>query len=79
MLIIKCKTSVTDGVFLGHYVAEDSNQEFRASVINADNPHTCSRVRENAKLTPGSKERSGRGGMGEYIVDVKFRELKRQM
>jgi len=65
MLIIKCKTSVTDGVFLGHYVAEDSNQEFRASVINADNPHTSlARVRENAKLTPGSKERSGRGGHG---------------
>jgi GTP-binding protein HflX len=36
-------------------------------------------VRENAKLTPGSRERPGKGGMGEYSVDVKFRDLKRQM
>jgi GTPase len=36
-------------------------------------------VRENAKLTPGSRERAGKGGMGEYTVDVKFRDLKRQM
>ena len=37
------------------------------------------RVRESAKLTPGSRERAGKGGMGEYTVDVKFRDLKRQM
>jgi GTP-binding protein HflX len=36
------------------------------------------RVRENAKLTSGN-ERPGKGGMGEYTVDVKFRDLKRQM
>jgi hypothetical protein len=32
---------------ISNYVAEDSNQEFRASVINADNPHTCSRGHHN--------------------------------
>jgi GTP-binding protein HflX len=37
------------------------------------------RVRENAKLTSGSTERPGKGGMGEYTVDVKFRDLKRRM
>ena len=33
------------------------------------------RVRENAKLTSGN-ERAGKGGMGEYTVDVKFRLKK---
>ena len=37
------------------------------------------RVREKAKLTSGSTERPGKGGMGEYTVDVKFRDLKRRM
>ena len=36
------------------------------------------RIRENAKLASGS-ERPGRGGMGVYVVDVKFRDLKRRM
>ena len=44
MLMIKCKTCE---VFPGLYVAEDSNQEFRAPVINADNSHTCSRGHHN--------------------------------
>src|SRR5438093_13371531 len=37
------------------------------------------RVRENAKLTSGSTERPRKGCMGEYTVDVKFRDLKRRM
>jgi GTP-binding protein HflX len=37
-----------------------------------------SRVREAAKITSGG-ERAGKGGMGEYVVDVKFRDLKRRM
>jgi GTP-binding protein HflX len=36
------------------------------------------RIRENAKLSSGS-ERPGKGGMGVYVVDVKFRDLKRRM
>ena len=45
MLMLKCKTC--GEVFPGLYVAEDSNQEFRASVINADNSRTCSRGHRN--------------------------------
>jgi hypothetical protein len=45
MLMIKCKTC--GEVFPGLYVAEDSNQEFRASATNADNLHTCSRGHHN--------------------------------
>ena len=36
------------------------------------------RVRENAKQVSGN-ERPGKGGMGVYVVDVKFRDLKRRM
>jgi GTPase len=53
--------------------------EAKLQIQLAEIKYQMPRVRENAKLTTGSKERSGRGGMGEYIVDVKFRELKRQM
>ena len=45
MLMIKCKTC--GEVFPGLYVAEDSNQELRASAINADNSHKCSRGHYN--------------------------------
>ena len=44
MLMIKCKTCE---VFPGLCVAEDSNQESRASVTNADNSRTCSRGHRN--------------------------------
>jgi hypothetical protein len=44
MLMIKCKTCE---VFPGYYVAEDSNQEFRASVINANDLHPSSRRYHN--------------------------------
>ena len=37
------------------------------------------RVRDKTKLMSKSNERAGKGGMGEYIVDVQFRDLKRQM
>jgi GTP-binding protein HflX len=36
------------------------------------------RVRENANLTSGG-DRPGKGGMGEYVVYVKFRDLKRRI
>ena len=36
------------------------------------------RVRESANLSTGM-ERPGKGGGGEYVVDVKFRDLKRQI
>jgi GTP-binding protein HflX len=53
--------------------------EAKLQIQLAEIKYQMPRVRENAKLTPGSKERSGRGGMGEYTVDVKFRDLRRQM
>jgi GTPase len=53
--------------------------EAKLQIQLAEIKYEMPRVRENARLTPGSRERAGKGGMGEYTVDVKFRDLKRQM
>jgi GTPase len=53
--------------------------EAKLQIQLAEIKYQMPRVRESAKLTPGSRERAGKGGMGEYTVDVKFRDLKRQM
>jgi len=52
--------------------------EAKLQIELAEVKYEIPRVRENARLTSGS-ERPGKGGMGEYVVDVKFRELKRRM
>lgn len=53
--------------------------EAKLQIQLAEIEYEMPRVRENAKLWSNSKERAGKGGMGEYIVDVHFRDLKRQM
>jgi GTPase len=53
--------------------------EAKLQIQLAEIKYQMPRVREGAKLTPGSRQRAGKGGMGEYTVDVKFRDLKRQM
>ena len=53
--------------------------EAKLQIQLAEIKYEMPRVRENARLTPGSGERAGKGGMGEYAIDVKFRDLKRQM
>ena len=53
--------------------------EAKLQIELAEVKYEMPRVRENAKLTSGSTERAGKGGMGEYTVDVKFRDLKRRM
>ncbi len=53
--------------------------EAKLQIELAEVKYEMPRVRENAKLTSGSTERPGKGGMGEYTVDVKFRDLKRRM
>jgi GTP-binding protein HflX len=53
--------------------------EAKLQIQLAEIKYEMPRVRENAKLTSESRERPGKGGMGEYSVDVKFRDLKRQM
>ena len=52
--------------------------EAKLQIELAEAKYEIPRVRENAKITSGN-ERPGKGGSGEYVVDVKFRELKRRM
>ena len=53
--------------------------EAKLQIQLAEIEYKMPRVRENAKLSSLSKERAGKGGKGEYIVDVHFRDLKRQI
>ena len=55
-----------------------TSTEAKLQIELAEIQYEMPRVRENAKLTSGG-ERPGKGGMGEYVVDVKFRDLKRRM
>lgn len=52
--------------------------EAKLQIELAEIKYEIPRVREGAKLITGN-ERPGKGGSGEYVVDVKFRELKRRM
>jgi GTPase len=52
--------------------------EAKLQIELAEIKYEIPRVRESARITSGS-ERPGKGGSGEYVVDVKFRELKRRM
>ena len=61
------------------FFSRATSTEAKLQIQLAEIKYEMPRVRENAKLTPGSTERAGKGGMGEYTVDVKFRDLKRQM
>ncbi len=55
-----------------------STNEAKLQIQLAEIKYEMPRVREIAKMTTG-KERPGKGGSGEYTVDVKFRDLKRRM
>ena len=66
-------------LILDIFYSRATTTEAKLQIQLAEIKYEMPRVRENAKLTPGSTERAGKGGMGEYTVDVKFRDLKRQM
>jgi GTP-binding protein HflX len=52
--------------------------EAKLQIELAEIQYQMPRVRETAKLSSGG-ERAGKGGMGEYVVDVRFRDLKRRI
>ena len=66
-------------LILNIFHSRASTVEAKLQIELAEVKYEMPRVRENAKLTSGSTERAGKGGMGEYTVDVKFRDLKRRM
>ncbi|MGA7369790.1 MAG: GTPase HflX [Nitrososphaeraceae archaeon] len=66
-------------LILNIFHARATTTESKLQIELAEVKYEMPRVREKAKLTAGSTERPGKGGMGEYRVDVKFRDLKRRM
>ena len=59
------------------YIRSTTN-EAKLQIQLAEIKYELPRIKEKAKLLIGD-ERPGKGGSGEYIVDVKFRDLKRRM
>lgn len=66
-------------LILNIFHSRATTKEAKLQIELAEIKYEMPRVRENAKLTSGSTERPGKGGMGEYTVDVKFRDLKRRI
>jgi GTPase len=65
-------------LILNIFYSRATTTEAKLQIELAEIQYKMPRVREIAKMTSGN-ERPGKGGMGEYTVDVKFRDLKRRM
>jgi GTPase len=65
-------------LILNIFHARATTTDAKLQIELAEIKYEMPRIRENAKLTSGS-ERPGKGGMGVYVVDIKFRDLKRRM
>jgi GTPase len=65
-------------LILNIFHSRATTTEAKLQIELAEIKYEMPRIRENAKLVSGS-ERPGKGGMGVYVVDVKFRDLKRRM
>jgi GTP-binding protein HflX len=65
-------------LILNIFSSRATTTESKLQIQLAEIKYQFPRVREASKIASGS-ERPGKGGMGEYVVDVKLRELKTQM
>ena len=65
-------------LILNIFSSRATTTEAKLQIALAEIQYQMPRVREIAKMTSGN-ERPGKGGMGEYTVDVKFMDLKRRM
>ncbi|MEM3094963.1 MAG: GTPase HflX, partial [Nitrososphaera sp.] len=65
-------------LILNIFYSRATTTEAKLQIELAEIQYEIPRVREIAKMTSGN-ERASKGGMGEYTVDVKFRDLKRRM
>jgi GTPase len=65
-------------LILNIFHSRATTTEAKLQIELAEIKYEMPRIRENAKLA-SSSERPGKGGMGVYVVDVKFRDLKRRM
>ena len=71
-------TSVIDRerLILDIFYSRATTSEAKLQIQLAEVRYKIPRVRENARLMSKSNEKTGRGGMGEYVVDVHYRDLK---
>lgn len=65
-------------LILDIFYSRATTNEAKLQIQLAEIKYEMPRVREIAKMSTGN-ERPGKGGSGEYVVDVKFRDLKRRM
>ncbi len=65
-------------LILNLFNIRSTTSEAKLQIQLAEIKYELPRIKENARLLLGN-ERPGKGGSGEYIVDVKFRDLKRRM
>jgi GTP-binding protein HflX len=65
-------------LILDIFYSRATTSEAKLQIQLAEVKYELPRVREGAKVTLGS-ERPGKGGGGEYVVDIRFRDLKRRM
>ena len=65
-------------LILNIFSSRAATAESKLQIELAEIKYQFPRVREASKIASRS-ESPGKGGMGEYVVDVKLRELKRQM
>lgn len=66
-------------LILDIFYSKATTNESKLQIQLAEVQYKIPKIRENARLMSKSGERAGKGGMGEYVVDVQFRDLKRQM
>lgn len=66
-------------LILDLFYSKATTNESKLQIQLAEVQYKIPQVREKAKFMSKSGERAGKGGMGEYVVDVQFRDLKRQM
>jgi GTPase len=65
-------------LILNIFSSRATTTESKLQIELAEIKYQFPRVREASKIIAHS-ESPGKGGMGEYVIDVKLRELKRQM
>jgi len=76
--LVGVQTIDRERLILDIFYSRATTTEAKLQIELAEIQYEMPRVREIAKMTSGN-ERPGKGGMGEYTVDVKFRDLKRRM
>ena len=65
-------------LILDLFYIRSTTSEAKLQIQLAEIKYELPRIKENSRLLTGN-ERPGKGGSGEYIVDVKFRDMKRRM